>query len=112
MDFPIKNGDFPVRYVKLPEGSSRNSILCWLAGQFPLQTPNGFFLPVQGWGCNHRIIIMKPSIMVIILCYHHMKPYYETYYHYETILSSYYHGYNHYSFRCCFVECHDKDDHG
>ena len=20
MDFPIKNGDFPVRYVKLPEG--------------------------------------------------------------------------------------------
>ena len=23
VDFPIKNGDFPVRYVKLPEGISR-----------------------------------------------------------------------------------------
>ena len=22
VDFPIKNGDFPVRYVKLPEGKS------------------------------------------------------------------------------------------
>jgi hypothetical protein len=23
VDFPIKNGDFPVRYVKLPEGNEK-----------------------------------------------------------------------------------------
>ena len=25
MDFPIKNGDFPVRYVKLPEGINNDN---------------------------------------------------------------------------------------
>ena len=28
VDFPIKNGDFPVRYVKLPEGNIRDGL--WL----------------------------------------------------------------------------------
>ena len=26
VDFPIKNGDFPVRYVKLPEGNIRDGL--------------------------------------------------------------------------------------
>jgi hypothetical protein len=27
LDFPIKNGDFPVRYVKLPEGNLKGTTL-------------------------------------------------------------------------------------
>jgi len=34
VDFPIKNGDFPVRYVNLPEGTSTYCMVmaqsCWL----------------------------------------------------------------------------------
>ena len=26
VDFPVKNGDFPVRYVSLPEGTTRSHI--------------------------------------------------------------------------------------
>ena len=37
MDFPIKNGDFPVRYVKLPEGihCHEPSWNCPFDGPFP-----------------------------------------------------------------------------
>jgi len=37
VDFPIKNGDFPVRYVSLPEG--RNDDLPMRTGDFPHDFP-------------------------------------------------------------------------
>ena len=37
VDFPIKNGDFPVRYVKLPEGK-------WWSGPSEKQSPQNVSL--------------------------------------------------------------------
>ena len=39
VDFPIEHGDFPVRYVKLPEGTSHQILLNYL---FPMVFPRVF----------------------------------------------------------------------
>ena len=44
MDLPIKNGDFPVRYVSLPEGINNLPIFTWLVVE-PAPRKNEFV----GW---------------------------------------------------------------
>ena len=39
MSFPIKNGDFPVRYVKLPEGIDRLSLPIQVLHSWRLRSP-------------------------------------------------------------------------
>jgi hypothetical protein len=50
VDFPIKNGDFPVRYVSLPEGNSSTIPNVAMAGNHP----QGFW-PWAAWKTWHHL---------------------------------------------------------
>ena len=48
VDFPINHGDFPVRYVKLPEGMFTNSAI--VAGAAPCILLVRFRGTISKWG--------------------------------------------------------------
>ena len=54
VDFPINNGDFPVRYVNLPEGNPKHC---------SMGIPNNFFL------VNPQLLLLSiPATFFKILC--------------------------------------------
>jgi hypothetical protein len=55
VDFPIKNGDFPVRYVSLPEGNS----LLHLSGHIPIISHYTIIL-IQGLTSPARELRQRP----------------------------------------------------
>ena len=90
----MKNGDFPISNVKLPEGNEqlmRARFLCWFFGPRPAHGPPEVYIGRTagegamriGWKCRYHhpqnwstfaVFSLKPSVCLGLICFYIFQP--------------------------------------